>query len=147
MNSSHIIARRITPDILLPGTKDMAEFGIATGIAGLLSLTIQTYTISAKYISSVRNASKLAKGLLKELNALTEVLVDLDDLPTKEDEDAVSHLCLYDPREDKVFGINPSDTFGALTLVPCIHSCLQAIDHPFSLSMIPLKNARKQLTT
>lgn len=71
----------------------MAEaLGLASSIAGLLSLTIETYRISAKYISGVRNASKLAKALLSELDALKKVLVDLDGLIAEVDEDVVSDL-------------------------------------------------------
>jgi hypothetical protein len=73
----------------------MAEIlGIASAVAGLISLTIETYRISANYISGVRNASKLVKDLLRELGALRKVLFDLDDLIAGVDEDVVGRLCL-----------------------------------------------------
>lgn len=53
----------------------MAEtLGVASGIAGLVSLTIEVFGISYKYINGVRNASRSARRLLKELEALQTVL-------------------------------------------------------------------------
>lgn len=53
----------------------MAEtLGIASGIAGLVSLTVEVFGISCKYINGVRNASCSARRLLKELEALQTVL-------------------------------------------------------------------------
>lgn len=94
-NRSHNTAKRLTPYLLPSGTNVMAEIlGIAASIAGLLSLTIETYTISANYISGVYNASKIVKDLLRELGALNQVLFDLHDLIAGVDENVVSHLCL-----------------------------------------------------
>jgi hypothetical protein len=126
----------------------MAEaLGLAAGIAGLLSLTIETYRISAKYISGVRNASKLVTDLLRELDALKKVLVDLDGLIAGVDEDVVSRLCLSNSIGHRDFGIYPLDTFRALTVVPRMHRYSQAIDRHFFLLTRPSKSAREQLTT
>jgi hypothetical protein len=126
----------------------MAEaLGIASGIAGLLSLTIETYRISAKYISGVRNASKVVNDLLRELNALKKVLVDLDGLIAEVDEDVVSHLCLDNTIEYQDFDTHLLDTFGALTLVPRTHRYSQATGRYFFPSTMTLKSARERLTT
>jgi hypothetical protein len=62
----------------------MAEvLGIASGIAGLLSLTIEVYAISARYISGVKNASSAIQEILRELKALKTVLTQLDKLAEK----------------------------------------------------------------
>jgi len=77
------------PDAFPSGTNTMAEaLGLASSIAGLLSITLETYRISAKYISGVRNASKHVTDLLRELDALKKVLVNLDGLIAEVDEDA-----------------------------------------------------------
>lgn len=53
----------------------MAEtLAIASGITGLVSLTVEVFGISYKYINGVRNASRSARRLLKELEALQTVL-------------------------------------------------------------------------
>ncbi len=53
----------------------MAEaLGIASGIAGLVSLTVEVYGISYKYISGVHDASSSARRFLKELKDLQRVL-------------------------------------------------------------------------
>jgi hypothetical protein len=110
-NRFHITAKRLTLDVLPSGTNNMAEIlGIASGIAGLLSLTIETYRISANYISGVHNASKLVKDLLRELSALKKVLVDLDDLIAGVDEDVVSRLCLDNTIEHNDFDTRLFDT-------------------------------------
>ena len=57
----------------------MAEvLGIASGIAGLLSLTIEVYSTSAHYISGVKNASASVHEVLRELKALKNILSELD---------------------------------------------------------------------
>ncbi|KAN0114628.1 Ankyrin repeat-containing domain protein [Hyaloscypha variabilis] len=57
----------------------MAEIlGVASGIAGLLSLTIEVYSTSAKYISGVKNASSTINEILRELKALKTILTELD---------------------------------------------------------------------
>ncbi|KAI9878652.1 MAG: hypothetical protein M1830_000323 [Pleopsidium flavum] len=62
---------------------------LASGIAGLLNLTIEVYKISATYISGVHGASKAVQSLLRELKALRTVLLDLDELAAGINEDEV----------------------------------------------------------
>ena len=53
----------------------MAEgLGIAAGVAGLISLTIEILGISYKYINGVRNASPSARQFLNEIQNLQIVL-------------------------------------------------------------------------
>ena len=57
----------------------MAEIlGIASGIAGLLALTIEVYSTSAKYLSGVKNATATINDVLRELKALKNILTELD---------------------------------------------------------------------
>jgi hypothetical protein len=57
----------------------MAEvLGIASGIAGLLSLTIEVYASSARYINGVKNASATINDILRELKSLKNILIELD---------------------------------------------------------------------
>ena len=57
----------------------MAEvLGVASGIAGLLSLTIEVFGISYKYVNGVRDASSSARRFLKELEALHKVLLSVE---------------------------------------------------------------------
>lgn len=66
----------------------MAEvLAIASGIAGLLSLTIEVSRISSTYVKGVKSASESAKGLLQELKVLKQVLFELDNLVAVDDED------------------------------------------------------------
>ena len=58
----------------------MAEIGFISGIAGLLSLTIQVISVSNRYFSNVRNASRTVKGYIRELEVFKLVLVDLETL-------------------------------------------------------------------
>ncbi|KAI4215901.1 MAG: hypothetical protein LQ351_001889 [Letrouitia transgressa] len=59
----------------------MAEIlAVVSGIAGLLTLTIEVHKASARYILGVQNASRTVRQLLTELNALTRVLLDLSDV-------------------------------------------------------------------
>ena len=59
----------------------MAEIlGIASSIAGLLSLTIEIFSITTNYVRGVREASKTAKDLIKELKELKVALSLFDDL-------------------------------------------------------------------
>lgn len=52
----------------------MAELATASGIAGLISLTIEIFGISYKYIQGVRGASSSVHRFLKELEDLQTVL-------------------------------------------------------------------------
>lgn len=57
--------------------------GIASGIAGLVSLTIEIFGISYKYIHGVRDASSSAHRFLGELENLKVVLFQIEKM-TKE---------------------------------------------------------------
>jgi len=59
----------------------MAEaIGIASGIAGLLSLTITVINVSYQYVSNARGASKSISAYLQELASLKTLLVKLDEI-------------------------------------------------------------------
>jgi hypothetical protein len=59
----------------------MAEaLGVASGVAGLLSLTITVVDASYRYVSNVRNASKAVQAYFRELSTLKKVLVQLDEV-------------------------------------------------------------------
>ena len=53
---------------------------IASGVAGLLSLTIQVYQTTATYVDTVQRAPKAVKVLLQELQSLEQGLRDLTEL-------------------------------------------------------------------
>ena len=53
-------------------------FTLATGIAGLISLSLEVTKIAQQYIQGVRNSSKDIDDFLQELAALTDVLRQLD---------------------------------------------------------------------
>ena len=57
----------------------MDPFSLATGLAGLLSLTIELTNICHGYFSGVRKASKSVQGFILELTSLNQVLSDLRD--------------------------------------------------------------------
>lgn len=54
-------------------------FTLATGIAGLLSLTIEITKLSQAYVSGVHSASKSKSELIQEVIGLKNVLSDLQD--------------------------------------------------------------------
>lgn len=57
----------------------MAEaLAIASGIAGLLSLTIEVYSVSSRYISCVKHASTAILDIQRELKVLKTILSELD---------------------------------------------------------------------
>ncbi|VUC25828.1 unnamed protein product [Clonostachys rosea] len=58
----------------------MAEaLGIASGIAGLISLAIEVTKLSYQYINDVRSAKSTQKQYLREVAALTEVLLRIEE--------------------------------------------------------------------
>jgi len=65
---------------------------IASGIAGLLSLTIEVYRISATYIKGVRSAPDSVRRILQELQLLKQVLLELDKLADLDDEEIFPSL-------------------------------------------------------
>ncbi len=57
----------------------MAEvLGIASAIASLVTIAAQITTLSYGYISDIKSASKSQKAYLRELSALTDVLLRVD---------------------------------------------------------------------
>lgn len=57
----------------------MAEvLGIVSGVAGLMSLTIEVFQISYNYIDKVHNASNTIRRFLKELQDLKVVLIQVE---------------------------------------------------------------------
>ena len=65
----------------------MAEvLSIASGIAGLISLTIEVYGISYKYVNGVRNAKSSARRFLEELKNSETVLLHIEELLKAEDQ-------------------------------------------------------------
>ena len=77
----------------------MAEaLGIASGIAGLVSLTIEVFGISYKYIHGVRDASSSARRFLSELEDLQTVLLRVDQVAQRNDQAEVfgdAGSCLF----------------------------------------------------
>ena len=65
----------------------MAEvIGVASGMAGLLSLTIEVIGISYEYIVEVQDASSAAQRFVSELEEIKIVLLKIDTM-SKEDDD------------------------------------------------------------
>lgn len=59
----------------------MAEvFAVASGVAGLISLTIEVFGISYRYVAEVRSASESVRRFLSELESLKEVLLKIERL-------------------------------------------------------------------
>ena len=85
----------------------MAEvLGIASGVAGLISLTIEVFGISYKYVHGVRDASSSVRQFLTELEALQKVLFRVDQVAKKTDERKVfgdTGSCLLSLEESKEY--------------------------------------------
>ena len=59
----------------------MAELlGVISGVAGILSLTMEVCNISTRYIKTVRHASKSTRSFLQELDLFSNVLCALVEL-------------------------------------------------------------------
>ena len=68
----------------------MAEvLGIASGIAGLVSLTIEVFGISYKYINGVRHSSPRARWFLKELEDLRMILLCVEQFANETDQSEI----------------------------------------------------------
>ena len=77
-------------------TAIMAEvLGIASGVAGLMSLTIEVFQISYDYIDKVYNASNTIRLFLKELQDLKIVLIKVEQMTKSTD-------------DQEIFGDDPS---------------------------------------
>ena len=65
----------------------MAEvLGVASGVAGLMSMTIQVFQISYDYIDKVHNASNTIRLFLKELQDLKIVLIKVEQMTKSTDD-------------------------------------------------------------
>ena len=65
----------------------MAEvLGIASGVAGLVSLTIEVFGITYKYVHGVRDASSSVRQFLMELENLQKVLLRVEQVAKETDE-------------------------------------------------------------
>ena len=71
----------------IPSPAAMAEvLGIASGVAGLVSLTIEVFGISYKYVHGVRDASSSVRQFLVELEDLQKILLRLEQVAKETDE-------------------------------------------------------------
>ncbi|KAK3168394.1 hypothetical protein OEA41_004841 [Lepraria neglecta] len=65
----------------------MAEvLGIASGVAALMSLTIEVFQISHDYITKVHNASSTVRRFLREFEDLKVVLIKIDQMAKNTDD-------------------------------------------------------------
>ena len=118
----------------------MAEvIGIASGIAGLLSLTIEVIQISSNYINGVRGASSTVQRFLKELDNLKRVLTKIEEMSKKTDdiqvfgEDGTS--CLLSVQEGRHYLellTDIRDRLGTRTTDGSFRKKLKALTWPFS---------------
>ena len=65
----------------------MSGLELVAGIAGILSLTIEVSKITTSYIRGVRDASSGIHSLVRELQALKRVLIQLDELASELDDE------------------------------------------------------------
>ena len=118
----------------------MAEvLGIASGIAGLLSLTVEVIQISSTYINGVRGASDTVQRFLKELENLKSVLEKIDEMTKKTDGIQVfgddNDSCLLSVQEGKLYLellINVRNKLDARATDGSFRKKLKALTWPFS---------------
>ena len=118
----------------------MAEaIGIASGVAGLFSLTIQVIKISSSYINGVRGASGTLQRFLKELENLKAVLARIDEMTKKMDDIEVfgddGHSCLLSVQDGKHYSellVDIRDKLDARTTDGSFRKKLKALTWPFS---------------
>ena len=118
----------------------MAEvIGIASGIAGLFSLTIQVIKISSTYINGVRGASSTLQRFLKELENLKAVLAKIDEMTTKTEDIEVfgddGHSCLLSVQDGKHYSellVEIRDKLYVRTTDGSFRNKLKALTWPFS---------------
>jgi hypothetical protein len=56
------------------------NLSVASGVAGLLTITIEVSRLAITYVTKVRNATNTVKAILRELKGLKTVLGELDSL-------------------------------------------------------------------
>ena len=118
----------------------MAEvLGIMSGIAGLLSLTIEVIQISSTYVNGIRGASSTVQCFLKELENLRSVLAKIDDMTKKTDGIQVfgdnGNSCLLSIQEGKLYLellINIRNKLDARATDGSFRKKLKALTWPFS---------------
>lgn len=118
----------------------MAEvIGIASGVAGLFSLTVQVIKISSTYINGVRGASSTLQRFLKELENLKAVLAAIDEMTKKTDDIQVfgddGHSCLLSVQDGKHYLellVDIRNKLYARTTDGSFRKKLKALTWPFS---------------
>ncbi len=118
----------------------MAEvLGIASGIAGLLSLTVEVIQISSTYINGVRGSSSTVQRFLKELENLRSVLAKIHDMTKKIDGIQVfgdnGDSCLLSIQEGKLYLellVNVRNKLDARATDGSFRKKLKALMWPFS---------------
>ena len=85
----------------------MAEvLGVASGVAGLMSLTIEVFQISYDYIDKIYNASNTIRHFLKELQDLKIVLTKVEQMTKSTDDREIfgdDPSCLLSIGESNVY--------------------------------------------
>lgn len=118
----------------------MAEvIGIASGIAGLLSLTIEVIQISSTYVNGVRGASSTVQRFLKELDNLKKVFAKFDEMSKNIDDIQVfgedGQSCLVSVQDGKHYLELLTDVrnrLGTRTTDGSFRKKLKALTWPFS---------------
>lgn len=118
----------------------MAEvLGIASGVAGLLSLTIEVIQISSTYINGVRGAFSTVQRFLKELESLKCVLAKIDEMTKKTDDIQVfgedGHSCLLSVQDGQHYLellVNVRNKLDARASDGSFRKKLKALTWPFS---------------
>ncbi len=119
----------------------MAEvLGIASGIAGLLSLTVEVIQISSTYINGVHGASSTVQRFLKELENLKSVLAKIDDMTKQTGGIQVfgdnGDSCLLSIQEGKLYLdllVNVRNKLDARATDGSFRKKLKALTWPFSV--------------
>ena len=118
----------------------MAEvLGIASGIAGLLSLTIEVIQISSVYINGVRGASSAVQHFLKELENLKSILAKIDEMTKRTEDTQVfgddSYSCLLSVQDGQHYSdllVNVRNRLDSRVTDGSFRKKLKALTWPFS---------------
>lgn len=117
----------------------MAEaFGIASGVAGLVSLTIEVFGISYKYVHGVRNAASSVRQFLVELEHLQKVLHRVEQVAEETDEREVfgdAGPCLLTIKESNEYIgllVDVRDKLQSRQTPSSVRNKLKALTWPFS---------------
>lgn len=118
----------------------MAEvIGIASGVAGLLSLTVEVVRISSTYINGVRGATSTVQRFLKELESLKGVLAKIDEMTKKMGDIQVfgddGHSCLLSVQDGNHYSellVSIRNKLDARANDGALRRKLKALTWPFS---------------